>query len=274
MPSLRVVEWNAEGMFVAGSLTRRAAPDDALETLRMLDADIVIIPEFGVIDRLALSTKRALDELGYTLHTSTYRDPRVVGFGMAVLSRLEVLAVNEFSLGDDFRSGLSLTLQDAAGQRLRVIGVHLDDKSEASRLGEVMQLAREVNREDLPTVVGGDFNAMERASLLARLMRSRAAVALTRRLPQAQLRSIASRLHEMAAGTTIAYLLEKTPLHTLDPRRQPTVSGKQRGLEWLPALRIGKIDWLFGTHDFTARNYTVWRDVGSDHRPVVAELEY
>ena len=58
--NLRVMSWNAEGMFVEGSMTRRASPDDALAVLREVGADIVVVPEFGVFERMSEKTSSAI----------------------------------------------------------------------------------------------------------------------------------------------------------------------------------------------------------------------
>ena len=65
--NLRVMSWNAEGMFVEGSMTRRASPDDALAVLREVGADIVVVPEFGVFERMSEKTSSAIAALGYTM---------------------------------------------------------------------------------------------------------------------------------------------------------------------------------------------------------------
>lgn len=78
----------------------------------------------------------------------------------------------------------------------------------------------------------------------------------------------------MAMGTTIAYLLKETTLHDLDTKNRRTISGKQRGLEWIPAVRLAKIDWIFGSKQFRTLSYRIMRDVGSDHRPVLAKIQY
>ena len=69
---MRVVTWNAEGMFAPyrpnqadgaafrTAQTRRATPHDALATIRQLNADIIVVPEFGTQGNLDNSTKTAL----------------------------------------------------------------------------------------------------------------------------------------------------------------------------------------------------------------------
>ena len=65
MTRLRVATWNAEGMFVEGTKTRRATSHDAITALRRLNADIVFVPEFGDMSRLNQPTITAIRSLGY-----------------------------------------------------------------------------------------------------------------------------------------------------------------------------------------------------------------
>jgi hypothetical protein len=84
------MSWNAEGMFVEGSMTRRASPDDALAVLREVGADIVVVPEFGVFERMSEKTSSAIAALGYTMEQFVYGDERGHGTGLAILSRLPI----------------------------------------------------------------------------------------------------------------------------------------------------------------------------------------
>ena len=89
---LRVVTWNAEGMFVEGTKTRRATPHDALRVLRRLNADIIVIPEFGRLDGLRDEIHTAMASLGYEVVSTPYHDSNAPGLGLVVLSRLPVVS--------------------------------------------------------------------------------------------------------------------------------------------------------------------------------------
>ena len=275
MKRLRIVTWNAEGMFVEGSKTRRALPHMALAVLRQLNADVVVIPEFGNIGAVHEETVLAIRSLGYQLSLAAYDDDRSPGIGIAVLSRLPVVSESQHALPETDRPYLELHCRDESGEILRVIGVHLDDRSEDIRMKQIVAVADSVNAHStLPTLVMGDFNAMHEGSLFARVARSSIAGNLTTRVRHEQLASIAARVHEMAFGTTINYLLEHTSLRDLDTKHRRTISAKQAGLEWAPALKLAKIDWIFASKQLRALNYKVMHDVGSDHRPVVVDLHY
>ena len=58
----------------------------------------------------------------------------------------------------------------------------------------------------------------------------------------------------------------------LDGKLRRTISAKQAGLEWAPKLRLAKIDWIFGSSGLVATKYAIYKDIGSDHRPVIADI--
>lgn len=262
-------------MFVAGTLTKRALPSDGLRVLDELTADVVVIPEFGAIERIEQAVRHELTARGYSLHATTYRASRSHGSGLAVLSRLPVISFHEIEIGSKDRYMVELVIKNKSGKKFRVLAVHLDDRREAYRLKEVQGVCDFLTAAPaLPTLLAGDFNAMHKTSWLARCMRQRIVRVIAKCIPHKHIASMLSRVHEMACGTTIDYLETHTELRSLDPGLQRTVSAKQARLQWAPAWRVGKIDWIFGSREFQTISYQVWRDVGSDHRPVRAELEY
>ncbi len=275
MSHLRVVTWNAEGMFVADTKTRRATPHDALSVIKKLDADIVVIPEFGRLSDLEDAIETTIRALGYETTTLAYDEPRTPGLGFAILSRLPVVQTTIHELRGSKRQLLEVLCHDERGDKIRVFGVHLDDKSEEGRLKEIASVCEIVGRHPGDhTLVMGDFNAMHRDAWFARVARSSASRHITTHIPHQLMRSMAERVCEMALGTTIEYLLQHTELHDMDPSHRLTISSKQAGLEWMPAWRLAKIDWIFGDQSLHTLRYRVSADVGSDHRPVLAEIEY
>jgi len=274
MSRLRVVTWNAEGMFVEGTKTRRASPHDALDVLKNLDADILVIPEFGRLADLKDEIATAISALGYELVSLAYDEPRTPGLGFVMLSRLPIHETIVHSLAHSKRQLLELVCEDEVGTRIHVFGVHLDDRSESGRLMEAEAVSEIIHsRAGQCILLLGDFNAMREDSWFARIARSRLAHGVSRRLSHEVLRSMAERVQEMALGTTVAYLVAHTELHDLDPGRKRTISSKQAGLEWVPSWRLAKIDWVFASSQITSLRYRVMKDVGSDHRPVWADIE-
>ncbi len=274
MPQLRVVSWNAEGMFVTGTKTRRATPQDALRVLKDLNADVVVIPEFGLKDSLLKETLAEIEHLSYTCILTAYEDKRAPGLYFGILSRLPISHHKTFQLeGSTRRATIIECLVPGQNKPLRVVGVHLDDRNEALRMRQITSVVETVNdRTEAPLLVLGDFNAMSRQSLFANLMRSTPIHLFTKIIPHQKLRSVFERVSEMAIGTTINYLFQHTNLHSLDPILQRTISAKQADVDWMPSWRIAKIDWIFGNQFITTRSYRVMRDVGSDHRPVIADI--
>lgn len=272
MSTLRVATWNAEGMFVDGTKTRRAGSHEALRALRKLDADIVFVPEFGYLSKLKESVITTIKSLGYELVLIPYDDTRIPDLGLAVMARLPIAKKTSHSLPVTGRAIVELTCRVENEKYVRVIGVHLDDREEAIRLEQVKKVVEVVNAGTGPTILMGDFNAMHRSTPFARMTRTRAAGAVATYIPHEQISSVAKRVHEMAAGTTIEYLLQYTALHNLDPSMAPTISAKQRGMEWAPSVRLAKIDWIFGSADIHTLSHHVKKDVGSDHRQVVADV--
>lgn len=277
MQHLRVVTWNAEGMFVEGSMTRRASPHNALKVVRLLDADLIVVPEFGIHGKLEQPIITALHSLGYEIIEVPYEDRTMPAYvpkhyEMAILSRFPVTSMATNRLG---KTRNSVELRVLVGNReVRILGIHLDDKTEASRLIQAEDLSRIITADKtIPTLVMGDFNAMVKSSQFAKLMRSSLLHQISKSISHEQLKSITTRLHDMALGTTLEYLFTNTHLVDFDPRHQHTLSGKTAGLEWVPSLRLAKIDWILGSKHFQVLSYKVIKDVGSDHRPIVADLQ-
>lgn len=267
---MRVATWNAEGMFSEGHGTIRANAADAIRTLRALDASVVVIPEFAIQSRLLPETKKAIRNMGYTLSLAEYIDERATGLLFAVLTKTAPSAVKLNRFKDSERFALSVTVEHN-NKMYNIIGVHLDDRSEDRRIIEVDSLNKMIVASEHPIVLMGDFNAMDGDSIRARLLRSWIAGLAARFTPSRDGLSIGQRLVGMADGRTI-----RSILHTKEVRNvsgsSSTISAKQRGLELLPATPLVKIDWIFASSDISAQDVKVWSDVGSDHRPIVAEL--
>lgn len=273
MTEIRVVSWNAEGMFAEGTKTKRASPADAIRVLEELDADIVVIPEFGSSTSTLTSTTEAIADLSYEYVLINYNDERMPTLSFAILSKLPIVSHEAFQLSGSARNALQVKCQLSDGHSLVVIGVHLDDRNEPMRMKQILSVVKSVQDiGDASILVMGDFNAMSATSKFAMFARSEPVRMLTRLIHHKQLRSVVSRVSDMALGTTIDYFLSHTHLVNLDPRLQRTISAKQAGMEWMPSWRIGKIDWIFGDTSIDVRSFRIMRDIGSDHRPIIADI--
>lgn len=260
----------SEGSMYESRRTKRAGTNNALAVISQLDADIVVVPEFGVVDELPANTRGELKKMGYELFEFPYNDEYRPAIGMAIITRLPVVSHTTYRLGE--RRSVGGVVVQANGQQLCVIAIHLDDKKEETRIAEVADLAEIVNKQPEPVLVMGDFNAMPGADWFARLVRSKPFALVVQTLPKSHLQYVFQRLAEMGKGTAIQVLLAQTKLHNLDMRNRRTITAKSRGLEWLPSIRLAKIDWIFASKNLHASSYTVLHDVGSDHRPVVATV--
>jgi endonuclease/exonuclease/phosphatase family metal-dependent hydrolase len=269
---IRVVTWNAEGMFGEGTKTKRASPVDALSVLKNLNADIVVIPEFGNSTAILPETINAIESLSYECVVIDYNDERAPGLQFVVLSKLPIIRHQTFELEGTTRQALSMACRLPDGQILNIFGIHLDDRNEQIRMLQIKSVVQQVSNMTAPIIVAGDFNAMSEHSLFARLVRSTGARRGKNVIPHKQLQSVIERVSEMAIGTTIEYLLDNTTLVDLDPSSQPTISAKQTDLEWMPSWRLGKIDWMFGDSSIIVHSYKISKDVGSDHRAVIADI--
>lgn len=275
MTRVALVTWNAEGMFTLASMTRRGTPESALGVLDELDADIVVIPEFGCVDPIDTKIETELIKRGYSIagFASYYDDRTVSGYGIAVLSRVQIVRSETFPIGDGERRAVASIVVLPDGQEMCVVGVHLDDRSEAVRLRQAERVIRYIETCGVERVlVAGDFNAMDARSLFARLVRLLPTKILDVCV-RGRMRSIVRRARDMAIGTTIDRFNTLSTVRNLDPGHARTVSARQRHLEKLPAWRLAKIDWIFGSPNLHVREYKVWRDIGSDHRPVRVTLE-
>lgn len=274
--------WNAEGMFAPAQYrtdedaqyksrrTRRASTEDALAVVSRLDADIITIPEFGVSGELPASARNRLTEMGYQLFEFPYNDEYKPPIGMVIITRLPVVSHVAYRLGE--RRSVGSVVVQAGKTQLRVIAVHLDDKKESTRMKEAEDLVRIANDSSMPILMMGDFNAMRSDDWFAKLVRSMMFKMLWRYMPQSHIRYVLERLSEMGKGEVIRYIQEGSRLHDLDPWLLRTITAKQHGLEWVPAIRLAKIDWLFASSEVSVDEYMVADDVGSDHRPVIASI--
>lgn len=270
---IRIATWNAEGMFVAGSKTKRAAPHDAIAVIKKLNADIIFVPEFGDTSRVDETVTTALHALGYEVVIYAYDQPEHKVYGAALITRLPLDHYELHRFSNTKRQFIEAFV--AVGQRkLRIIGLHLDDRSEEIRLAQVPEVAQIVSKDGkINTIILGDFNAMHVSAAFARFARTKPVLFAAKNFPHKTLRSVGTRVTQMAIGTTLQTLLDATGLQDLDGKGHKTISARQAGLEWLPSVRLAKIDWMLGSPRIHTMYYRVLPDVGSDHRPVLAILD-
>ncbi|MCG3122028.1 MAG: hypothetical protein GIKADHBN_00404 [Phycisphaerales bacterium] len=167
--TLRVLVWN---IWHGGREDGEAGLDRVIEILRAADADVVLMVEtYGSGPQIA-------GRLGYRLHM---HDPTNRGDNLAILSRYPIR--EDISVWEQFQSlgavidvpGLGevavcnvwLSYADEIwepGTRERFTTQQMIDQCRASSLRDLKQimpaLHRRLDGREIPTIVGGDFNAM------------------------------------------------------------------------------------------------------------------
>ena len=126
---------------------------------------------------------------------------------MMFLSRMAIENSRGIRLGDIRNAQVSDVIDPDSSQLVRIYGVHLDDRNEKNRLRQVEELIFLINASDLPTVVMGDFNAMYRESMQARILRNEAILEVIKNWPHARSKDI---LHRLVS--TMAACIERVVL--------------------------------------------------------------
>jgi len=277
---MRVVSWNLEGRLSQLASDSRGTPEKIVAAIAVFDADILVHPEaFGMDPAVAPEIEESLRRLGYKSVSVAYDDAisrgekaMVPNPHLRIMSRLPIIS-HEVIRPSNMRSMVSVTLHDPmSNQNIRVIGIHLDDRSETLRLQQVGPLIEYINSSPLPTLMMGDFNAMPPCTFKSSLIHSTAFRELAGLIPHPHMRYTVERLSDMASGTTISTILRQTRLQNTDPGFQPTTTPKMRKMEWMPSIRFAKIDWIFVSPDISYKNVAVSRDLGSDHRALSLEI--
>ena len=277
---MKIVSWNLEGRLSPLSRDGRGTPEAIVAAIKQLDADIIVNPEaFGTDPAISPVIERALTGLGYESRSVAYDDAisrgekaAVTNPHLRVMSRLPIKSYEVIRPGD-VRNMVAVRVHDPASNReLRVIGVHLDDRSEELRLRQVTPLIEYINSSDIPTVMMGDCNAMPPDTFKSRFVHSALFRGIATIVMHEHMRYTLTRLSEMATGTTIASLLRETNLQNTDSHYHPTTTPKMRRMEWMPSIRFAKIDWIFASPGIEYKNFSVSADLGSDHRALSLDI--
>lgn len=273
--SFKVASWNVETRLSETGAKLRGTPDQIVQSIKLLDADILVLLEaHKEISPESLNSYQQLNKLGYKIYNVPYDDdsalkPKAISkrFSLMLLSKLPIDEFKVIGLGD-LRNALSAVARDHDNKQFRVIGLHLDDRLESIRLKQITDLVEIINRSKLPTIVMGDFNAMHGEDLWpAKFLRSKFVELLSKISPH-----ILGRVVEMARGKTLKLLESKTNLHDVDERHRPTTTPKMMGREWVPSVRLIQIDHIFISPDIEAEKFQIAPDGGADHRSISADI--
>lgn len=274
--SLRIASWNIEGKLTDTGQKKRGSVKQIITTIKQLDADVLVLLEaHGEASLENLEPSQQLIDMGYQLYNAPYEDDshrRQDAFfpnsSLMLLSKLPVKQFEIIRLANS-RNAFAATIQTKTDQSFRIIGLHLDDRSEITRLNQVNDLANIVGQSKLATVIVGDFNAMHGEDLWpAQLLRSKPMHWLANFiLPNISLKAI-----EMARGETLKLLQSRTGLRDADTRHRPTTTPKMRDLDWMPSLRLIQIDHIFVSSRFEVKQFQIAPDGGADHRAIIANV--
>jgi endonuclease/exonuclease/phosphatase family metal-dependent hydrolase len=177
--TVRVLSYNihhGEGMDEVLDLERIAA------LIREVDPDLVALQE---VDSVTVRTER-VDQAAELAHLTELR--AVFGgfmpydggaYGMALLSRWPLTESINLRLPDgaEPRTALSATVRSPkTGRVLRLVGIHFYSTM-TERLAQAVRLEALLDRQDIPTILAGDFNSTPDSEVMARLGESWAIVA-------------------------------------------------------------------------------------------------
>lgn len=142
--------------------------------IREVDPDLVALQE---VDSVAFRTGR-IDQAAELARLTEL--PSVFGafmpydggaYGMALLSRWPLMESVNLRLPDgaEPRTALSATVTSPkTGRALRFVGIHLY-QTDAERLAQAVRLEALLDRQEMPTILAGDFNSTPSSEVMARL---------------------------------------------------------------------------------------------------------
>lgn len=276
--NLKIASWNVECKLSETSRTKRGHPDQIMAMIRKINADVLMLIEAHIEDSLEdIKHHKKLLSMGYQIYNVPYQNdtPDKLKFedaplSLMLLSKLPMDNCRTIRLADK-RNALTAVITDPKSkQQFRMIGIHMDDRSEETRLKQAKELSVIINESKLPTVMVGDYNAMHGEDIWpAKLLRSRP----IKKMSNYVLPAISIRAVEMARGEALRILESATGLHDADPTHRPTTTPKMRGFEWLPSIRLIQIDHMFISDSIKVNNFHVAADGGADHRAIIAELD-
>lgn len=288
---MKVASWNLESRLNGYQDSGRGSVEHILRGIKELDADVIVLP-----DAFAQETAPGVDDMlqkwGYQWHDVLYGDKgrnwalshTGKESGMRVLSRWEIVDVEEVQWGISQSRKIVMTVREPVSHRLlRIIGVHFDDRSEEYRMSQINDMVAYIlSAKPLPTIAMGDFNAVHGNDLRARLLGSKLMRWAARHIPSRttpppgdfadDIRGFAMRGTDMMSGRALKLLEQQTNLRDLDSRHRATATLKLHGLHWLPSWRIMQLDHMYATPDITTSDVKIWPDGGSDHRAITAVI--
>jgi len=280
--SIRFASWNIEGRLSPFAEFGRGTPEAIVREIEKLDADVVTLPEAFVVEpAVSDQTNRQLRDLGYSWIDTTYDDnaPKrldsridssALEGGIRMMSRLTIRSAGIIRPAD-FRNLLKMVVDDPETKRpVTAFAIHLDDRSEATRQAQLKDLIAED-----ADVINGDYNATDRNTLRARMVRSLPVELISKYVPSSAIRSLSQRAIGMVDSFVLPNLASATDMKDADPDHRPTATFKLRGLDFLPAMPVLDLDHIYVGRDAEVSDFKVMDyDGGADHRAISATVSW
>lgn len=273
--NIKIASWNVEGRLSNLAPSGRGNAVQIMSNIEALRADIMVLVEAHTEESLdSLTSRQGLTDLGYQIHNIAYNDDLKLRadtyadqLSMMLLSKYPIRNFETLKLGN-LRNCMIATIE-INNQLIRVIGLHLDDRLEETRLRQISDLIKEISKSKLPTIVMGDFNAMHGEDLWpAKMLRSK----FSRFFSHIFFPSLSGRAIGMAEGKTLKQLEENTGLIDIDKSHRPTTTPKIRNFEYLPSIRLIQIDHIYASKNIKISDFSISADGGADHRAVSVKI--
>jgi endonuclease/exonuclease/phosphatase family metal-dependent hydrolase len=272
---IKIASWNVEGRLSNVATKGRGNATQILSNIETIQADIMVLVEAHTEDTLEnLAAERKLIDLGYKVYSVNYDDD-LASRGDCYTKRLSMILLSKYPI-DNFKTIKLGNLRNCiiasikiSDKIIRIIGIHLDDRLEETRLKQINDLAKEINKSNMPTIAMGDFNAMHGEDLWpAKFLKTK----LSKLLANIIIPSFYKRVIGMAQGKTLNNLEKLTGLIDIDSSHRPTTTPKIRDFEYLPSIRLIQIDHIYASKGIKTSNFNISADGGSDHRAISAEI--
>lgn len=248
--------WNvARGL---SDTDRHAQVEAGIESL---DADVVILSE-SLDDSGKPVNQRFAAQLGYESLTVPYNDTEPHPSREQHITLLSRISIDASEVRLDTRNAIKATVPFASRPgSFDLFGAHFDDRDENTRLRMTAAFLEQAN-EGVPTVLAGDLNSMYAEDRVATILRSGIVRGLAHNAPHPRIRSLGTRLTEMASGGAMNALVS-AGFQDADTAHQPTMTkaGLKVALDHI-VIRSGA-----GARDFQNHRLT-----GSDHRAISASI--
>lgn len=266
--ALRVATWNVEGRLERRPGESRGSPSRILTGIERLGADLIVLPEayFHTVDPVV---EKRMQQWGYSWQDIAYNDnaSKMTGPYIRIATRLPLANIHTVRFGN-IRSLLCLRVVDPASQcQVRIIAVHLDERSEERRMRQVEDLITHVACEPLRTIVLGDFNAVWPEGY-AKVLASGLVRTVIRYVPLKRLRAACRRFSDMARGTALTTLAQAADLREADRLHVPTATPRTRYTMLLRGIRLAQLDHILLTPGLVATDFDIAEGGGSGHRAI------